>query len=147
MGRSDSAKADLREKVWVEKVDHTTDPPTRVERVELLNGAVVGVETPGEDGKYADERDEAGQEAGAGEAAGQPREAGDVQGQDGDEGLNARLKLIAQLGRQDPFKVIGAVAKAAAQAGVPLEDALRFMSALAMELVPRRPQGPSGRHH
>jgi len=40
---SDAAGTGVRERVWVEKFDHATDPPTLTETVELLNGRVVRV--------------------------------------------------------------------------------------------------------
>lgn len=38
---SDAAAASLRERLWIVKVDHETDPPTVVEEVFIENGVIM----------------------------------------------------------------------------------------------------------
>lgn len=40
---SDNAKPRVREHTWALKIDKTTEPPTILEEVEILDGELVGV--------------------------------------------------------------------------------------------------------
>lgn len=61
---SDTSSAKIRERIWVTKFDHATDPPTPVEEVFMENGRVVSVTTPA---KEQEERDERARQGEAGE--------------------------------------------------------------------------------
>lgn len=117
MGKSDAAAAQVRERVWVDKMDKTTDPPTVVETVFM------------ERHRPLEGSDEQGQaEEGAAEAA-------DVQGHDGRQV------------RPDPYRTLSVIVRASQDCGIELERALRFVGILAAELKvphlspqPTRPQ-------
>lgn len=113
----DEAGARVRERVWVTKVDHSVDPPVAVEEVFVEDGQLMEVKTYGK---------EAEAEAG-------PEQASDVERKDGDQVNEAR--------RMDPWTAIDVVASAARDAGIELERALKFLSAVEMGAKAARASG------
>lgn len=139
----------VRERAVIEKFDHTADPPALMETVEVLRerqgGKVVTTTTttpgPGQNGEPHVERHE---EAAPGEAAGAAGEAGrQLPGQDGEE-VTALTAAIVAAARRDPWSVMDAVGRAATETGLEVGQAMRFMSALRMQLSAPH-AGPRGR--
>lgn len=50
----ETSAAGVRERIWVTKLDHSTDPPREVETVFIENGEVIEVTTPVEQKEESD---------------------------------------------------------------------------------------------
>lgn len=135
MAVADKNSPKVRERVFVEKFDHSGSAPRLVEEVAFENGAFVGRKCYDEQGRET-EAGEAGTEAETGAAAGaepghQP--AAVVQGHSHQEVADL-LPL-----RVEPWRAIELVVDASREAGITVEQGMRFLGLLRMGV--RAPQG------
>lgn len=141
MAQSDEGRTALREAIWIDKFDHSTDPPTFAGRVEIVNGQIV--REIGADDDEARRDAEAGREASTASTGetGLPKD-------DGEE-VSAKEKLRElesrpnpdQLGKLpgiDPPRMMAIVAKSATECGIDFERALRFVLSVATEMKAAR---------
>ena len=123
MATGDRSSTRIRERVWLEKRDHTTETPEVVETIFMESeGALHGEATQGEGGE------------GSGEAA-------DVEGQDGDQGVPRGREMSDKVvqtaaGPIDPWRTLAVIVRAAEETGIELERALKFVALMSAEIRP-----------
>ena len=125
MAKQDETAPRIRERVWVEKFDHSGDEPVLVgtefsEQYRDLPGG-----GPHEVKAEADE-----------DATASP----DVQGRDDHEGsgaMNEKDSGRSAAAMPDAYATVAAIARIAAECGIELDRALRFMALVAGEVGPQ----------
>ena len=128
MGTDDGAAKTI-ERVWVDRFDHSVEPPRFVGRTFLENGQVVR-ETGADD-------EEAKRDAEAGRIAAEraATKATGLQEDDGDEVSGERAEIANAIApKLDPWETIAIVARAAQECGIETERAFRFIATISVEI-------------